>query len=270
MTVCVTGASGFIGTRLLEMLRERGHTAHAVSVRGDVHLPPCDAVIHLAGEPIAQRWSSEAKTRIERSRIEGTRKVVAAMKDAGAKVLVCASAIGIYGDRGDEWLTEDSPLPHGFVADVARNWESEAAKFSGRVVSLRIGIVLGKGGGALGKMLLPFKLGVGGRLGHGKQWMSWIHIEDLCRMIVFALENESISGPINAVAPNPATNAQFTRTLAASLHRPAIFPVPEFALRLVLGEMSQILLDSARVSASKIQGLGFTYRFPELAQALQA
>ena len=119
-------------------------------------------------------------------------------------------------------------------------------------------------------MLLPFKLGVGGRLGHGKQWMSWIHIEDLCRMIVFALENESISGPINAVAPNPATNAQFTRTLAASLHRPAIFPVPEFALRLVLGEMSQILLDSARVSASKIQGLGFTYRFPELAQALQA
>jgi uncharacterized protein len=274
MKVAITGGSGFIGRAVAERLRTSGHIVSAVSLRS-IPSPDdfagCQAVVHLAGEPVAQRWTTGARERILNSRIEGTRSLVAALRHQPPAVLVSASAIGYYGSRGDEILAEKSPAGPDFLAQVALGWEREAraAETSGvRVVTPRIGVVLGRGGGALAKMTTPFRLGVGGRLGSGEQWMSWIALDDLVSLIEFAIV-DTFRGPMNAVAPNPVTNAEFTRELAAALHRPAIFPVPEFALKLLFGEMSQMLLGSQRVVPEAALRAGFHFRFTEAGEALR-
>jgi uncharacterized protein len=275
MKVVITGVSGFIGRAVAERLRASGHNVIAVSLRSTPNpddFAGCQAVIHLAGEPVAQRWTTGARERILNSRIEGTRSLVAALRRQPPAVLVSASAIGYYGSRGDEILTENSPAGSDFLAQVALGWEREAraAETSGvRVVTPRIGVVLGRGGGALAKMATPFRLGVGGRLGSGEQWMSWIALDDLVALVEFALMDTALSGPVNAVAPNPVTNGDFTRELAATLHRPAIFPVPEFALKLLFGDMSQMLLGSQRVVPEAALRAGFRFRFKEAAEALR-
>jgi hypothetical protein len=275
MKVVITGGSGFIGRAIAERLRASGHTFTAVSLR----TPPsprvftgCDAVVHLAGEPVAQRWTAAAKERIMNSRVQGTRTLVAALRQQPPAVLISASAIGYYGSRGDEILTEDSLPGSDYLAQVTVAWEQEARlaePFGVRVVTPRIGVVLGRGGGALPKMALPFRFGVGGRLGDGKQWASWIHLDDLIALIEFSIATTALRGAVNAVAPNPVTNADFTRELAAALHRPAIFPVPAAALKLLLGEMSQVVLGSQRVIPQAALGAGFQFRFTKAGEALQ-
>jgi len=274
MNVAVTGASGFVGRRLAVLLEREGHNVRSISIR-PASLPAAlegfDAVVHLAGEPVAQQWTPAARNRIRSSRIEGTKALVQALSAHPPKVLVSASAVGYYGSRGDEVLAERSAPGTGFLAEVARGWEQEATaaeKLGTRVVCLRIGVVLGKGG-ALARMLPPFRLGLGGRLGSGKQWTSWIHREDLCRLVSFAFACEEMRGPVNGTSPQPLTNAQFTRALAKALHRPAILPVPEFALNLVLGKMSEIVLGSQRVIPEVALRTGFEYRFPEIDEALR-
>ena len=272
MKITITGASGLVGRRVIEQLRE--HEFRAVSMRGDLRpedFAECDAVVHLAGEPVAQRWTKNARERIRSSRIDGTRKLVAALKANPPATLISASAIGYYGPRGDEILTETSAPGNDFLGQIAEGWEREALgaeKFGVRVVRLRIAMVLGRGGGALGKMLPPFQLGIGGRIASGKQWMSWIHLDDLVSLIRFALENPSLNGAVNASAPAPVTNAEFTRELAGALHRPAIFPVPEIALRLLFGEMAEVILASQRVAPEAALRAGFSFRFPEIGAAL--
>lgn len=276
MKIAITGASGFLGRAITDHLRERGHTVIAISLRHELKpdsFLPCDAVIHLAGEPVAQRWTKAARQRIHDSRIHGTRALVDALRTAPPSVLVSASAIGYYGSRGNNILTEDATPSSDFLGKVAVGWEQEAfaaETFGARVVVPRIGVVLGPGGGALKKMLLPFRLGLGGRLGNGKQWMSWIHIDDLTALIEFAIMNSELSGPVNAAAPAPVTNAEFTRVLARTLHRPAIFPVPAFVLKLIFGEMSQILLGSQRVLPEAALRAGFDFRYSDLGVALAA
>jgi hypothetical protein len=275
MNVAITGASGFVGRALSERLRSSGHSITAISLR--TQPPPevfagCQAVVNLAGEPVAQRWTPAVRERISNSRVQATRSLVAALRKQPPEVLVSASAVGYYGSRGDEILTEDSPPGHDFLGQVAVGWEQEAhaaEQFGVRVVTPRIGVVLGRGGGALAQMLLPFRLGVGGRLGTGKQWMSWIALEDLVSLIEFAVEDAALSGPVNAVAPNPVTNAAFTRELAATLHRPAILPVPAFALKILFGEMSEILLGGQRVIPQAALRAGFQFRYAELGEALR-
>ena len=272
MNIAITGASGFIGRHLLKSLAQAGHSVCALRR----HAPPVesDVVIHLAGEPVAQRWTAEARQRIRESRIAGTRNLVDALGrlPRRPKALICASAIGYYGSRGDEILTESSAPGSGFLPEVCVAWEREAQaaeSFGIRVVRMRTGLVLAAGGGALQRMLPPFRMGVGGRLGSGRQWMSWIHLEDLTAMFLFAVESQ-VRGPLNGVAPQPATNSEFTRELARRLRRPAVFPVPEFALRLLFGEMADVLLASQRVVPAAAQAAGFRFRFPQLAQALAA
>jgi len=274
MNISITGASGFIGRHLMKSLAEAGHSPRALSR----HAPPAeslreaDAVIHLAGEPLAQRWTAEAKRRIRESRVAGTRNLVAALATLPRRpdALICASAIGYYGSRGDEILTESSAPGSGFLPEVCVAWEREAQAaeaFGMRVVRVRTGLVLDAGGGALVRMLPPFRMGLGGRLGSGRQWMSWIHLEDLTALFQFAVESQ-VRGPLNAVAPNPVTNSEFTRELARALRRPAVFPVPGFALRLLFGEMADVLLASQRVAPGAAQAAGFRFRFPQLAPAL--
>lgn len=276
MKIAITGASGFLGRAITDHLRKKGHTITAVSLRQELKpdsFLPCDAVIHLAGEPVAQRWTKAARQRIRDSRILGTRQLVETLRFRPPSVLVSASAIGYYGSRGNNILTEDATPAADFLGKIAVAWEEEAfaAESSGiRVVVPRIGVVLGPGGGALKKMLLPFRLGLGGRLGNGKQWMSWIHIDDLAALIEFAITNPELSGPVNAAAPAPVTNAEFTRTLARTLHRPAIFPVPAFILKLIFGEMSQVLLGSQRVLPEAALQAGFDFHYSDLGLALAA
>ncbi len=289
MTVAITGASGFVGRALTPALRAAGYTVRTVG-RGsssDVLWDPragrlraadldgVDAVVHLAGASVSERWTPEHKREILESRVRGTSLIattIAAMPRK-PKVLVSASAIGIYGSRGDEWLSEDGSLGGDFLADVGRAWESNAdvAQDAGiRVVHPRIGIVLSPDGGALAKMLPPFRLGVGGPMGSGGQWMSWIAIDDLIGAIQFALVTETLAGPVNAVAPSPVTNAAFGAALGAALHRPAILPVPAFALRLIFGEMAEAtVLASQRVRATKLAAAGYAFRYPELDGALR-
>jgi uncharacterized protein (TIGR01777 family) len=273
MIIAVTGASGFIGRRLTQRLQSEGHTVREISLRGGPPIVPvCHAVVHLAGEPVAQRWTRSARNRILKSRVEGTKSLVKALSEHPPPVLISASAIGYYGARGDEILTETSKPGADFLAQVAIAWEREArsaAQLGVRAVPLRFGMVLGRGGGALKKMLLPFRLGLGGRLGSGDQWMSWIHLDDLIALIGFAIESAQCKGAMNAVAPHPVTNAEFTHDLARALHRPAVFPVPEFVLKLLYGEMSQVILGSQRVKPEAALQAGFEFRFPELGRALR-
>jgi hypothetical protein len=259
-----------IGKRLEQRLAEMGHRALAIP-RGAA-APSCDAVVNLAGEPIAQRWTAAAKKRIYDSRVEGTRRLVNAFSAQSQRpqVLVSASAVGLYGSRGDEILTETSPPGHGFLPEVVMDWEkaAQSAEALGiRVVSLRFGMVLGRGG-ALARLLPVFRLGGGGRLASGRQWMSWIHVDDVVSMILYAIENAGLKGGFNATAPNPVTNTEFTRALAHAVHRPAIIPVPALALKLVFGEMSEVLLDSQRAVPAAAEAAGFKFRFSELAPAL--
>lgn len=274
MNVALTGASGFIGRRATEFLRAKGHTIRPVSLRSNPtprELAGCDAVIHLAGEPVAQRWTASARQRILDSRVEGTRALVAAMREHPPNVLVSASGIGYYGSCGDRVLNEQSPPGSDFLGAVAQAWEheaQEAEKLGVRVVRLRIGVVLGRGGGALQKMRLPFRMGLGGRLGPGTQWTSWIHLEDLCAMILFALPESTLRGVLNATSPHPVTNADFTRALARAVGMPAIIPVPAFALKLLFGRMSEVLLGSQRAVPEAAVNAGFEFRYPEIGAAL--
>ena len=272
MNIAITGASGFIGRHLLKSLAQAGHSPRALSRHAP--LVESDVVIHLAGEPVAQRWTSAARQRILESRVAGTRNLVQALARLPRKpeALICASAIGYYGSRGDEILTESSAPGSGFLPEVCVAWEREAQAaeaFGIRVVRVRTGIVLDAHGGALARMLPPFRMGAGGRLGSGRQWMSWIHLEDLVGLFQFAVESQ-VRGPLNAVAPNPVTNSDFTRELARALRRPALFPVPEFALRLLFGEMAAVLLASQRIAPGAAGAAGFPFRFPQLAPALES
>jgi hypothetical protein len=234
-----------------------------------------DAVVHLAGENISQRWTAKQKSKILESRIRSTRLLVEALARLTnpPNVLVSASAIGYYGNRGDEILQEDSAAGIGFLPEVCREWEAAtqpAAEAGIRVVNLRFGLILSPGGGALAKMFLPFKMGVGGVLGSGRQYWSWISIDDIIGVIHHALRNESLQGPVNAVSPNPVTNREFTKILGHVLKRPTLFPVPAFTLRLVFGEMAdEMLLASARVQPAKLLNSGYDFRYPELEGALR-
>jgi uncharacterized protein (TIGR01777 family) len=293
MKVLVTGASGFIGSALLRALREAGHEPVALVRRtprpgaAEIQWDPAgaidssrfsgaDAVVHLAGESVAAgRWNEERKARILNSRVQGTQTVAATMARATPRprVLVSASANGIYGDTADKIVTEAEPPGSTFLAEVGRQWESatRAASEAGiRVVMLRIGMVLSGTGGALPRMLTPFRLGVGGRLGDGRQWMSWITLDDLIALILHALVKEAVRGPLNAVAPNPVTNAEFTRALGAVLRRPTPFPVPAFVVRTVFGELGQeLLLASNRAVPQAALASGFQFRYPEIRGALE-
>jgi len=295
MNIAITGATGFIGSPLTRALLEAGHAVHALGRKRPANLPESvkffewrstqeepareslagvDAVIHLAGESVAQRWTPEAKKRIRGSRADGTRHLVNALSTESRRpqVLICASATGYYGSRGDQVLIEQSSPGDDFLAQVVLEWEKAAtlAEALGiRVVRMRFGMVLGKDGGALRKMLPPFRFGVGGRLGSGRQWLSWIHIDYLTSLILFALTNTGVYGAVNATAPQPVTNADFTRELARALHRPAIFPVPELALKLLFGEMASMLLASQRVIPEAAKNAGFQFQYPKLGPALQ-
>ena len=297
MRITVTGATGLIGRSLCRRLLAQGHQVIGLSRKpppdkeasnsvkwltwrmdGDpvpaAALEGSDAVVHLAGESIASgRWNAAHKRAIKKSRIEGTRDLVAeigACSD-GPQVLISGSAIGVYGDRGDEELDESSPAGQGFLAETCVAWEGEATRAAAdlRIVVLRTGVVLSREGGALAQMLPPFRLGLGGPLGSGFQWMSWIHIEDEIGLIQLALEDSSLAGVLNGTAPQPATNRVFTKTLGRVLRRPAFLPVPAFALKILLGEMAQsLLLEGQRVHPQRALDLGFQFRFPTLEEAL--
>lgn len=287
--IAVTGASGFIGGALVPFLTTGGHEVRTVG-RGagsDVRWDPArgtldeaalagvDAVIHLAGASVAERWTEANRRAIRDSRVQGTRLIAEACARMRPRpeVLVSASAIGIYGSRGDEWLDEGSATGDDFLADVGRAWEAAAdpARQAGiRVVHPRIGIVLNPGGGALAKMVPPFVAGVGGRLGDGAQWMSWISREDLVGALHFALQAGALEGPVNVVAPEPVTNATFAATLGRVLHRPAVAPVPAFVLRTLFGEMADgTILASQRVRPSALERAGFRFLHPTLTGALR-
>jgi uncharacterized protein (TIGR01777 family) len=236
-------------------------------------LGEADAVIHLAGEAVSQRWTDEAKRRIRDSRVMGTRNLVQALGKLSPRpeALICASGVGYYGSRGDEILTEASGPGTDYLADVCKAWEDEArgAEALGmRVVRVRIGLVLDPKGGALERMLPPFRMGVGGKMGNGRQWMSWVHIQDVVEMFRFAAENTGVRGALNGTAPNPVVNADFTRALASALRRPALFPAPEFAMHLVFGEMASLLFASQRALPKEAEAAGFAFRYPQLAGAL--
>ena len=304
MRVTVTGASGLIGTALVAELREHGAEVTVLSrdpsrvsareqpgvraVRWDPLGEPApvqalvgaDAVVHLAGENVAQRWTERAKRAIRESRVVGTRNLLAGLEAAGReatdqrpRTLISGSAIGYYGPHGEEPLDEDAPPGNDFLAETCVAWEAEAEKASAlgmRVVRVRTGVVLDREGGALKKMLPPFRLGVGGPVAGGNQYVSWIHREDLVGLIVTGLEDERWSGPVNGTAPEPVTNRELSHALAHVLHRPSLLPVPGFALGLLYGEMAEIVTTGARVMPAKALVLGYDFRHPELDEALRS
>ena len=295
MTVAVSGSRGLVGAALVPALVARGHRvirlvrapgsssgetvawdpfAEVVDLRG---LEGVDGVVHLAGENIAaRRWTARQKSAIRDSRVVGTRGLAMGLAKLSSppSVLVCASAIGYYGDRGEEWLQEESRPGQGFLADACQAWEAAAdpARARGiRTVHLRFGVILTVRGGALAKMLPPFRFGLGGRLGTGRQYMSWIALEDAVGVIVHALESAALQGPVNAVSPTPVTNQEFTQALGRALRRPTICPVPSLAIRVMFGEMADaVLLSSARVAPTRLTASGYGFRYPALEPALQA
>jgi len=300
MKILITGSTGLVGTALTQDLQRAGHTVCRLIRPGassqsigtsqgfDVNWNPAtgelggaavgaDAVVNLAGASIADgRWTPQRKQLLRASRVDTTRALVQALAKMSARprVLVSASATGYYGNRGDETLTESSQPGNDFLSEIAKEWESEAIKAEAlgiRVVRARFGVVLSKNGGALPQMIRPFQFGVGGKIATGKQWMSWITLDDAIVILRLALENANITGALNVVSPQPVTNEQFTKILAAALHRPALFPAPAFALRLLLGEMADaLLLSSQRVLPAQLQKLNYQFQHPDLATALAA
>ncbi|MCG3159876.1 MAG: Epimerase family protein [Acidobacteria bacterium] len=298
MKILITGATGLIGRAVCRALIDDGHriailTRRPSSATGLTNVsafcweperepPPAeawdgvDAAIHLAGEPVvAVRWTDERKRRIRDSRVKGTRNLVAGMREASAqpKVFVSSSAVGFYGDRGDEILNESSKPGSGFLSEVCVEWEAEAARareFGVRVALMRTGVVLSRSGGALEKMLTPFKLGLGGRLGSGRQWFPWIHIDDIVGILRHALMTPAIDGPINASAPGIVINEEFTRELAAALNRPVFLPVPEIALRILMGEMAGAVMSSQRVFPQLALDTGYRFKYANLKPALES
>lgn len=244
-----------------------------LSAEARERLEGVQALVHLAGESVFGRWTDEKKRRIRDSRVKGTQVLSEALAELKQppKVWLCASAIGFYGDRGDEVLSEQSGSGEGFLADVCKHWEAAAVPPSGtRLVSLRVGVVLTQSAGALKQMLPPFKMGLGGRVGHGRQYFSWIALEDLVSAMVHCLSNAAVTGPVNGVAPQSVTNRDFTRELAQALNRPAVLPVPTFALRLRFGDFAEELIASQRIVPEALLDSGFVFAYPELAQAFRA
>ena len=293
MNVLVSGSSGLVGSALLPALAREGHSAiRLVRVpprpgQSEVHWDPAsgaldavglegmDAVVHLAGESLLGRWTAEKKARIRESRVGGTRILCEALARLvhPPRALVSASAIGYYGDRGEEILREESSPGTSFLASVCREWEAAAAPAAQRgirVVQLRSGIVLSPAGGALAKMLTPFRMGLGGVVGSGRQYMSWIALDDLIGVILHTLTHETLRGPVNAVTPAPVTNREFTQTLGRVLSRPTIVPMPAFAARLAFGEMAEeLLLASTRVEPTRLLASGYRFHYPEIEGALR-
>jgi len=312
MKIVVTGSTGLVGTALVNALTRDGHTvcrllrretttgkkepekrgsaAQFLDVAWDPEDPGAssladsqgkvegaDGVVNLAGASIAGgRWTTERKMQLRSSRVRTTRALVTALEKAKVrpKVFISASAIGIYGNRGDEVLTEESKAGEDFLAGLAREWEAAASQAQGlgaRVVLARFGIILAKHGGALPQMMRPFRFGAGGKIGSGQQWMSWVTLEDVVAIMRFALENAAVSGAVNVVAPQPVRNAEFTKELARAMHRPALFPAPAFALRLALGEMADaLLLSSQRVEPTRLAQTDYRFLHPDLRSALAA
>jgi hypothetical protein len=293
--VLISGGSGLVGSALTNALRADGHVvSHFIrpggtAAPGDVLWNPSratvdvpaleghDAIVHLSGASIADgRWTDKRKATLRSSRVDSARVLVDSLTrlKQRPRVFVCASAIGYYGDRGDELLTESSGYGNDFLSILCRAWEAEATRAAAngiRTVIARFGAILATQGGALPSMLTPFKLGVGGRLGSGKQWISWVALEDVVKVLRAAIDNENVSGPVNVVAPQPVQNSEFTRVLAGVLHRPAIFPAPAFALRLALGQMADaLLLSSQRVQPEKLAKIGYKFRHETLQSALEA
>jgi uncharacterized protein len=293
MKILVTGASGLVGQALVRSLESKGHgvlrlVRKAPAGGGEVRWDPSagtidaaalegiDAAVHLAGENLAEgRWTEEKKRRIRESRVEGTRLISETLAALARKpeVLVSASAVGFYGSRGDEVLTERSAAGDDFLAGVCREWEEATAAAEGaglRVVHLRFGVILSGEGGALKKMLTPFRMGVGGKLGDGRQYVSWVTLDDAVAAIEHALSVESLSGPVNVVAPRPVTNEEFTKAMGGALSRPTFFPVPAFAARLAFGEMADAtLLSSQRAEPARLTESGFVFKYPEIEGALR-
>ncbi len=283
MRLGITGASGFIGRHAARLAAARGweivpfsrqpsQAGARLLVPGEpAEVDGLDAVLHLAGEPVVGRWTRDKRRRIMDSRVLGTRSIVEGFARAAhpPRVLVSASGIGYYGNTGDREVDENSPPGSGFLADVCRAWEAEAEKVkNARVAILRIGLVLGREGGTMKRILPVFRAGLGGRLGSGRQWMSCIHIDDVVRMALWAIERDDLHGPLNAVMPHPVTNAEFTRILAGAVRRPAILPAPAFVLRAMLGDMSSLLLDSARVRPATAEKYGYRYEFTDVTDAV--
>jgi uncharacterized protein (TIGR01777 family) len=276
MKILISGSHGLIGSALVPFLKTGGHAPVRLQRGHSVDLERAAAVVHLAGESIAEgRWTLEKKARIYESRVQGTRDLCEALAklEHPPRVLVCASAIGLYGNRGDEVLTEDSSSGKGFLTDVCRDWEAAtkpAADKGIRVVNLRFGMVLSSKGGALAKMLFPFRLGAGGIIGNGRQWWSWIALDDAVRAIHHAIVSDNVKDGVNAVSPQPVTNQEFTQTLGRILGRPTLLPMPGFAARLALGEMADaLLLCSARVQPRKLLETRFEFRLSPLEVALR-
>jgi uncharacterized protein (TIGR01777 family) len=292
MKILITGSSGMIGSALIESFAASGHEVirllrKKVTEDSPVWDPEKDvidladvrgisAVVHLAGDNIAEgRWNSQKKGRILNSRVMGTKLLTEffAASDCKPDIIVSASAVGVYGDRGEELVDETSRPGNGFVADVCKQWEgatASAVEAGIRVANVRFGVVLSTAGGALKKMLLPFRMGLGGVIGTGRQYMSWVSIDDVVGMIQYVITNDSLRGPINLVAPNAVKNREFTKTLGRVLHRPTIFPMPAFAARIAFGEMAnELLLSSTRVLPKKLMDSDYTFRHPELGEALE-
>jgi hypothetical protein len=297
MRVTVTGATGRVGGALVGALRERGDEVTVLSRRPDkaqralgvdavawdpvnepapaAGLSGREAVVHLAGEDVAQRWTDDAKRRILESRENGTRNLVAGLREAAPRpgVLVSASAVGWYGPRGDERLTEDEPAGSDFLAEVVTAWEREADRATDvglRVVEVRTGVVLDKDGGALSKMLPFFKLGIGGPVAGGKQYLPWIHLDDIVGIYLAALDGHDWSGPVNATAPEPATNKDFSHALGRAIHRPAFAPVPGIAVKALYGDMAEVVTQGQRAVPSRALELGYRFQHPDLDEALRS
>lgn len=293
MKILITGGTGFIGWNLKKDLDLSGHdlfiltrtkrestkdtkyiTWHWKNPTDITYLiNEVDIVINLAGESISDnKWTKEQKETLRKSRIETTRLIVEAINNSSKKPkkLISASAVGIYGDRRDEIITEGSSLGNDFLANLCRDWEAEAGKANTNIVILRKGIVIGASGGALKKFLPPFKMFIGGSLGSGKQWMPWIHIDDVIGLIKFAIENDKVTGVLNATGPKPVTNKEFSNILGKVLHRPSFMPIPGFTLRIAFGEMADMLLSGQRAIPQKALGLGYEFKYKNLEDALRS